>query len=74
MLDIPLEEAQEAATADKIERRYGPERVYGVQGRDPRLADIEPLMIRLSDQEWDLIMMFVRGYVNEKNRPTSPTS
>jgi transcriptional regulator with XRE-family HTH domain len=67
-LDIDLEEAQSACTADRMERTYGTDEAYKALGKDPRLSDIEPYLSRLSPQEWNMFVTQIAGYVRERER------
>lgn len=67
VLDMDLKAAQQAANADRMERRYG-KTAFTMQGRDPRLSDIEDLLPQLSKPEWDQFVSQMRGFVHQKRR------
>jgi transcriptional regulator with XRE-family HTH domain len=67
VLHLDFDKAQEAANADRAERKFGTASLT-IQGRDPRLADIEELLPQLSDQEWDMFVAQMRGFVHLKRR------
>lgn len=67
VLGADLKSMQEAATADRMERRFG-KHAYNVLGKDPRIADIEDLLPQLTDAEWTMFTGQIRGYVNQKRR------
>lgn len=66
-LSMDLSEAENAITADRMERTYG-KSAYTVLGRDPRIADVEDLLPQLSKAEWDMFVGQIRGYVHQKRR------
>lgn len=67
VLDIDFRDAQQASAADRMERRYG-NTAFSVQGRDPRLGDIEDLLPQLSKEEWDMFVGQMRGFVHQKRK------
>jgi transcriptional regulator with XRE-family HTH domain len=67
ILDLNFAEADKAATADRMERKYG-KAAFGVLGRDPRHGDIEDLLPQLNKQEWDMFVNQIRGYVHQKRK------
>jgi len=66
-LDMNFEQAEKAATADRMERKYG-KAAFGVLGRDPRLADIEDLLPQMTKPEWDMFVSQMRGFVQQKRK------
>lgn len=66
-LEIDPKKAEEAVTADRMQRRYG-KSAYNVLGRDPRIADVEDLLPQLTKQEWDMFVAQIRGYVQQKRK------
>lgn len=66
-LDMNFAEAEKAATADRMERKYG-KAAFGVLGRDPRLGEIEDLLPQLSKPEWDMFVSQMRGFVHQKRK------
>lgn len=67
LLDMDFATAEKAATADRMERKYG-KAAFGVLGRDPRLAEIEDLLPQLSKPEWDMFVSQMRGFVHQKRK------
>jgi transcriptional regulator with XRE-family HTH domain len=67
ILHLDFDKAQEAANADRAERKFGATALT-MQGRDPRLADIEELLPQLSEQEWDMFVAQMRGFVHQKRQ------
>lgn len=67
MLGMDLKLAQEAVNSDRMERKFGTT-AFSMQGRDPRLSDIEPMLPQLSKQEWDMFVGQIRGFVQQKRR------
>jgi transcriptional regulator with XRE-family HTH domain len=67
VLDLDFKEADKAATADRMERKYG-KAAFGVLGRDPRYADLEDLMPQITNQEWNMFVSQMRGYVHQKRK------
>lgn len=67
MLDINEREAEKAVAGDRMERKYGAS-AYNVLGRDPRTAQLESLLPQLNNQEWDMFVSQLRGYVHEKRK------
>ena len=59
--------AEKAATADRMEKKYG-KAAYGVLGRDPRFSDIEDLLPQLTKPEWDMFVSQMRGFVAQKRK------
>jgi transcriptional regulator with XRE-family HTH domain len=64
-LHMDFDKAQDAVNADRAERKFGTA-ALSLQGRDPRLADIEELLPQLSDQEWAMFVNQMRGFVHQK--------
>ena len=67
LLNINLEDARKAVIADQMERKHGSE-AYSVLGRDPRIADIEPLLPHLSKDQWHMVLTQIRALVQENLR------
>jgi transcriptional regulator with XRE-family HTH domain len=65
ILAMKNEEAQQAATQDRMERRYGKQGLKAV-GRDPRLAELETVATMLSDQELQTVITVARGLVKAR--------
>lgn len=67
ILKIDPEVAKNAVTADQMERRHG-SGAYAVLGRDPRIADIEPLLPHLSKDQWNMILTQIKALAQENLR------
>jgi transcriptional regulator with XRE-family HTH domain len=66
-LGMDPEEAEKAVTADRMERTHG-KSAYTVLGLDPRYADVSDLMPQLNDQEWNMFVSQMRGFVQQRRR------
>lgn len=67
-LDLNQRDADRAVLCDSLERSYGVEKIWEVLGRDPRLAEIEPLLPLLTKQEWEMFITQLSGMVRERQR------
>ena len=66
-LDLDPKAALEAVTADRMERAYG-KTAFTVRGQNPRIADIEDILPQFSDQEWQMFVSQMRGFVQQKRK------
>lgn len=67
ILGMNVEQAQQAATQDRMERRYGKQGLKAV-GRDPRLAALDAVAALLSDQELQTVITVARGLVKARTK------
>jgi transcriptional regulator with XRE-family HTH domain len=67
ILSMNVEQAQQAATQDRMERRYGKQGLKAV-GRDPRLAELDAVAALLSDQELQTIITVARGLLKARKQ------
>lgn len=65
ILGMKIEEAQQAATQDRVERRYGKQGLKAL-GRDPRLAELEAVSALLSDADLQAVITVARGLVKAR--------
>jgi transcriptional regulator with XRE-family HTH domain len=70
ILGMKGEEAQQAATQDRMERRYGKQGLEAL-GRDPRLAELDAVAALLSDQDLQAVITVARGLVKSRNQARS---
>lgn len=69
-LDLDPKEAEQAVTSDRMNRTYG-KGAYTALGQNPRIADIVDILPQLSDQEWDMFVGQLRGFVHQKRTTKS---
>jgi len=67
ILGMKVDEAQQAATQDQMERRYG-KRGLKALGRDPRLAALDTVAALLSDQDLETVITVARGLVKARKQ------
>jgi transcriptional regulator with XRE-family HTH domain len=67
ILGMNAEQAQQAATEDKMERRYGAKGLKAL-GRDPRLAALDAVAALLSDQDLQTVVTVARGLVKARKQ------
>jgi hypothetical protein len=60
-----VEQAQQVATQDKMERRYGKQGIKAL-GRDPRLAELDAVAALLSDQELQTVITVARSIIKAR--------
>jgi transcriptional regulator with XRE-family HTH domain len=60
ILGLNVEDAQRAATKDRMQRRFGKQGLKAL-GRDPRLAELDAVASVLSDQELQTVITVARG-------------
>jgi len=65
ILGMDAEEAQEAATQDRMQRRFGKQGLKAL-GRDPRLAELDAVATLLSDQDLQTVITVARGLVKSR--------
>jgi transcriptional regulator with XRE-family HTH domain len=65
ILGMNVERAQQAATQDRMERRYGKQGLKAL-GRDPRLAELDAVAALLSDQQLQTVITVARGLVKAR--------
>lgn len=65
ILGMNLEQAQQAATQDRMARRYGKQGLKAL-GRDPRLATLDAVAALLSDQELQTVITVARGIIKAR--------
>ena len=65
ILGMDVEQAQEAATQDRMRRRFGAKGLKAL-GRDPRLAALDA--VRLSDQDLQTVTTVARGLVKSRKQ------
>lgn len=65
ILKIDPDTADKAVIADQMQRKHGAG-AYNVLGRDPRIADIEPLLPQLTKAEWGMFVTQIRAVVQAK--------
>ena len=71
ILGIKVEDAQQAATQDRMERRYGQIGLKAL-GRDPRLAELDSVAALLSDQDLQTVVTVARGLVKARRHGVAP--
>jgi transcriptional regulator with XRE-family HTH domain len=67
ILGMNAEEAQRAATKDRMQRRFGRQGLKAM-GRDPRLAELDAVAALLSDQDLQTVVTVARGLVRARKR------
>lgn len=67
ILGMNAEQAQQAATQDRMERRYGKQGLKAL-GRDPRLAAFDAVAALLTDQELQTVITVARGLVKARKQ------
>jgi DNA-binding phage protein len=67
ILGMNAEEAQRAATKDRMQRRFGRQGLK-VLGRDPRLAELDAVASLLSDQDLQTLITVARGLVKARKQ------
>ena len=67
ILGMKVEQAQQAATQDRMERRYGKQGLKAL-GRDPRLAELDAVAALLSDSELQTVITVARGLVKARKQ------
>lgn len=65
LLSIDLKAAQEAATADKMERRYGAAGLK-VRGQDPRLSALNAVSSMLTDAEIAMLVSMAQTLIQSR--------
>jgi transcriptional regulator with XRE-family HTH domain len=66
-LGMNIEDAQRAATKDRMRRRYGKQGLK-VLGRDPRLAELDAVAALLSEQDLQTVVTVARGLVKSRKQ------
>jgi len=66
-LGMDREEAEQAATADRLQRRFGKAGLKAL-GRDPRLAALDAVAALLSDKELQTVITVARGLVKARKQ------
>jgi transcriptional regulator with XRE-family HTH domain len=67
ILGMNAEEAQQAATQDRMQRRYGKQGLKAL-GRDPRLAELDAVGAMLSDAELQTVITVAKGLVKARKQ------
>jgi transcriptional regulator with XRE-family HTH domain len=67
ILAMNIEDAQRAATKDRMQRRYGKQGLK-VLGRDPRLAELDAVAALLSEQDLQTVVTVARGLVKSRKQ------
>jgi transcriptional regulator with XRE-family HTH domain len=67
ILGMRIDEAQQAATQDRMERRYGKQGLKAL-GRDPRLAELDAVAGLLSDADLQTVITVARGLVKARKQ------
>jgi transcriptional regulator with XRE-family HTH domain len=67
ILGLNVEEAQRAATKDRMQRRFGKQGLKAL-GRDPRLAELDSVASVLSDQDLQTVITVARGLVKARKQ------
>lgn len=67
VLDLNYKEADEAATRDKMEKKYG-SALHRVIGRDPRVAEWESIVPHLTEEQQHTLLTMARGLVRENRK------
>jgi transcriptional regulator with XRE-family HTH domain len=70
ILGMEVERAQEAATQDRMQRRFGAKGLKAL-GRDPRLAALDAVARLLSDQDLQTVITVARGLVKSRKQARS---
>ena len=65
ILGMNAEEAQRAATKDRMQRRFGKQGLKAL-GRDPRLADLDAVAALLSDADLQAVITVAKGLVKAR--------
>jgi transcriptional regulator with XRE-family HTH domain len=66
-LGMNIEDAQRAATKDRMQRRYGKQGLK-LLGRDPRLTELDSVASVLSDQDLQTVITVARGLVKARKQ------
>jgi transcriptional regulator with XRE-family HTH domain len=67
ILGMKIEQAQQAATQDRLERRYGKQGLK-VLGRDPRLAELDAVASSLTDAEIATLIAVAQSLVKSRKQ------
>jgi transcriptional regulator with XRE-family HTH domain len=67
ILGMKVEQAQKAATQDRMQRRFGKQGLKAL-GRDPRLAELDAVASVLSDQDLQTVITVARGLVRARKQ------
>ena len=67
ILGMDVEQAQDAATQDRMQRRFGAKGLKAL-GRDPRLSALDAVATLLSDQDLQTIITVARGLVKARKQ------
>jgi transcriptional regulator with XRE-family HTH domain len=65
ILGMKVEDAQQAATQDRMERRYGKQGLKAL-GRDPRLAELDAVCGSLSERDLQTVVTVAKGLVKAR--------
>src|SRR5215470_11915516 len=67
ILGMNVEDAQQAATQDRMERRYGKQGLKAL-GRDPRLAELDAVCGNLSDTDLHTVVTVAKGLIKARKQ------
>jgi len=67
ILGMNVEEAQRAATKDRMQRRFGAKGLK-MLGRDPRLAELDAVATVLSDQDLQTVITLARALAKSRKQ------
>jgi transcriptional regulator with XRE-family HTH domain len=67
ILGMDVKQAQEAATQDRMQRRFGAKGLKAL-GRDPRLAALDAVATLLSDQDLQTVITVAHGLVKSRGK------
>jgi len=65
ILGMNVEQAEQAATQDRMRRRYGKQGLKAL-GHDPRLAELDAVACLLNDQDLQTVITVARGLVKTR--------
>jgi transcriptional regulator with XRE-family HTH domain len=64
LLDLKFKEMEPLVVQDRMDRQYGSAR-YNAEGRDPRLAEVEPLLSQLDETRYKAALAMLRGLARD---------
>lgn len=67
ILNLSFKEADEAATRDKVEKKFG-SAFHRVVGRDPRVAEWEAIVPHLTEEQQHMLLTMARGLARENRK------
>jgi transcriptional regulator with XRE-family HTH domain len=64
LLDLKFKEMEPLVLQDRMDRQYGSAR-YQAEGRNPRLAEVEPLLSQLDETRYKAALAMLRGLARD---------